>query len=203
MERSALLSFLAAGALALAGCGGSNNSSAMRTPAAPNALGTPVGQTANAANMNTMGQDRIAREVRHELVMLPYYGVFDDLSYRVDGGTVTLMGDVTRPTLKSDAQNVVKHIEGVTQVDNQIRVLPLSANDDHIRVATYRAIYSQPGLDRYALQAVPPIHIIVANGNVTLRGVVASQADKDMAGLRANGVSGVFGVKNELQVENR
>jgi hyperosmotically inducible protein len=203
MGRSALLSFLAAGAVALAGCGGSNNSSAMRTPATPNALGTPVGQAANAANMNTMGQDRISREVRHELVMLPYYGVFDDLSYRVDGSTVTLMGNVTRPTLKSDAENVVKHIEGVTQVNNQIQVLPLSPNDDHIRIATYRAIYSQPGLDRYALQAVPPIHIIVANGNVTLRGVVATQADKDMAGLRANGVSGVFSVKNELQVENR
>jgi hyperosmotically inducible protein len=203
MGRSALLSLAAAGALALAGCGGSNNSSAMRTPAAPNALGTPVGQTANAANMNTMGQERIGREVRHELVMLPYYGVFDDLSYRVDGSTVTLMGHVTRPTLKSDAENVVKRIEGVRQVNNQIEVLPLSPSDDRIRIAAYRAIYSQPGLDRYALQAVPPIHIIVSNGNITLTGVVASQADKDMAGIRANGVPGAFAVKNELQVENR
>ncbi|HLK70042.1 MAG TPA: BON domain-containing protein [Bryobacteraceae bacterium] len=147
-------------------------------------------------------QDRITREVRHELVMLPYYGVFDNLAYRVDGTTVTLMGEVTRPTLKSDAGNVVKRIEGVEKVDNQIRVLPLSPMDDRTRLAVYRAIYSQPGLDRYALQAVPPIHIIVENGKVTLVGVVGSQSDKDMANVRANGVPGVFSVTNNLQVEN-
>src|SRR5436190_21715536 len=99
-------------------------------------------------------QDRIAREVRHELVMLPYYGVFDNLAYRVDGSTVTLMGQVTRPTLKSDAENVVKRIEGVTRVVNNIEVLPLSPNDDKIRRDVYRRIYSQPGLDRYSLSAV-------------------------------------------------
>jgi len=147
--------------------------------------------------------DRITREVRHELVMLPYYGVFDNLAYSVNGGTVTLLGEVTRPTLKSDAENSVKHIEGVTNVVNQIKALPLSPMDDRIRVAAYRAIYSQPGLDRYALQAVPPIHIIVDNGHVTLVGVVASKSDKDMAGVRANGVSGVFSVDNQLQVEGR
>jgi hyperosmotically inducible protein len=146
-------------------------------------------------------QDRIVREVRHELVMLPYYGVFDNLSYRVDGGNVTLMGQVTRPTLKSDAGNVVKRIEGVERVDNQIQVLPLSPMDDGLRVAEYRAIYGHPGLDRYAMQAVPPIHIIMENGKVTLEGVVATQADKDMAGIRANGVSGVFSVVNNLRVE--
>jgi hyperosmotically inducible periplasmic protein len=146
-------------------------------------------------------QDRIVREVRHELVMLPYYGVFDNLSYRVDGGNVTLMGQVTRPTLKSDAGNVVKRIEGVERVDNQIQVLPLSPMDDSLRVAEYRAIYGHPGLDRYAMQAVPPIHIIMENGKVTLEGVVATQADKDMAGIRANGVSGVFSVVNNLRVE--
>ncbi len=149
------------------------------------------------------GQDRIAREVRHELVMLPYYGVFDNLLYSVNGSTVTLMGQVTRPTLKSDAENAVKHIEGVEKVNNQIQVLPLSPMDDRIRIAEYRGIYGQPPLDRYAMQAVPPIHIIVDNGRVTLEGVVASQADKDMAGVRANGVSGVFGVTNNLRVENR
>jgi hyperosmotically inducible protein len=146
-------------------------------------------------------QDRMTREVRHELVMLPYYGVFDNLAYRVDGSTVTLLGEVTRPTLKSDAENVVKGVEGVEKVNNQIKVLPLSPMDDRIRLAEYRAIYGQAPLDRYALQAVPPIHIIVDNGKVTLEGVVANQGDKDMAGIRANGVSGVFSVTNNLRVE--
>ncbi len=159
-------------------------------------------QSANrSVRQGAAGQDRITREVRHELVMLPYYGVFDNLAYRVDGSTVTLLGQVTRPTLKSDAENVVKKIEGVEKVDNQIQVLPLSPMDDRIRIAEYRAIYGHPGLDRYALQAVPPIHILVDNGKVTLEGVVASQADKDQAGIRANGVTGVFSVTNNLRVE--
>jgi hyperosmotically inducible protein len=145
--------------------------------------------------------DRIIREVRHELVMLPYYGVFDNLAYRVDGAAVTLIGQVTRPTLRSDAANVVKRIEGVDKVDNQIQVLPLSSMDDHSRLAVYRAIYGHPGLDRYALQAIPPIHIIVDSGNVTLEGVVSTLADKDLANIRANGVPGVFSVTNNLRVE--
>jgi hyperosmotically inducible periplasmic protein len=148
-----------------------------------------------------MGRDRVAREVRHELVMLPYYGVFDNLTYRVAGSTVTLYGQVTRPTLKSDAERVVKGIEGVTRVDNQIEVLPLSSMDDGIRLATYRTIFGKPGLDRYAMQAIPPIHIIVENGKVTLEGVVATEADKNQAGLYANTVSGVFSVTNNLRVE--
>ena len=134
--------------------------------------------------------------------MLPYYGVFDNLAYRVEASTVTLMGQVTRPTLKSDAERAVKDIEGVEKVNNQIEVLPLSPMDDRVRMATYRAIYGTPGLDRYALNAVPPIHIIVANGKVTLEGVVANQADKDMAGIKANGVSGVFSVTNNLRSES-
>jgi hyperosmotically inducible protein len=146
-------------------------------------------------------QDKITREVRHELVMLPYYGVFDNLAYRVDGAKVTLFGQVTRPTLKSDAENVVKRIEGVERVDNEIEVLPLSPNDDRIRLAVYRAIFSKPPLQRYQLGAVPPIHIIVKNGNVTLVGVVSSEADKNVAGIAANGVPGVFGVTNNLMVE--
>ena len=153
------------------------------------------------AQVSHRAEERIMREVRHELVMLPYYGVFDNLAYKVDGFTVTLMGQVTRPTLKSDAENVVKKIEGVEKVKNEIEVLPLSPNDDRIRRATYRAIYGHSGLDRYALQAVPPIHIIVTNGNVTLEGVVANEGDKNLAGIRANGVSGVFSVKNNLRVE--
>jgi hyperosmotically inducible protein len=154
-----------------------------------------------SAKQAPKSEDRITREVRHELVMLPYYGVFDNLSYRVDGSTVTLMGQVTRPTLKSDAGNVVKRIEGVDKVDNQIQVLPLSPMDDRIRIAVYRSVYGQPGLDRYAMQAVPPIHIIVDNGKVALEGVVSSQADKDMANIRASGVAGVFSVVNNLRVE--
>lgn len=144
------------------------------------------------ATPGARNEDRVTREVRHELVMLPYYGVFDNLTYRVDGGTVTLMGQVRLPTLKSDAGNVVKRIEGVEKVDNQIQVLPVSPVDDRIRLAVYRTVFGQPPLDRYALQAVPPIHIIVDNGKVTLEGVVATQADKDMANVRANGVPGVF-----------
>ena len=153
------------------------------------------------ANMGGRGQDRVTREVRHELVMLPYYGVFDNLVYRVDGSTVRLYGQVTRPTLKNDAENVVKGIEGVTRVDNQIQVLPLSSMDDGIRIAEYRAIFGKPGLDRYAMQAVPPIHIIVDHGKVTLEGVVANEGDKNQAGIYANSVSSVFSVTNNLRVE--
>ena len=145
----------------------------------------------------------IAREVRHELVMLPYYGVFDNLVFRVDGSTVTLMGQVTRPTLKSSAENVVKNIEGVEKVVNNIEVLPLSPNDDQIRLATYRAIYGHTALNRYALQAVPPIHIIVNNGKLTLEGVVATEMDKNIANIQAGSVPGVFSVTNNLRVEER
>jgi hyperosmotically inducible periplasmic protein len=156
----------------------------------------------NALQANN-SQDRISKEVRHELVMLPYYGVFDNLAYNVNGGVVTLYGQVTRPTLKSDAANVVKKIEGVTRVDNQIEVLPLSPMDDQIRRAEYRAIYSDPSLNLYGMQAVPPIHIIVDNGKVTLVGVVDNATDKNIAGVRANAVPGVFSVTNNLQVASR
>jgi hyperosmotically inducible protein len=144
---------------------------------------------------------RLVKEVRHELVMLPYYGVFDNLSYRIDGGKVTLFGQVARPTLKTDAEKAVKSIEGVQTVDNQIEVLPLSPNDDRIRAAVYRAVYSQAPLQRYQLNTVAPIHIIVKNGNVTLEGVVANTGDKNIAGIAANGVSGVFKVVNNLMTE--
>jgi len=148
-------------------------------------------------------QQRLEKEVRHELVMLPYYGVFDNLAFKVDGSKVTLLGEVTRPTLKTDAGAVVKRIEGVESVDNQIEVLPLSPNDDRIRLTVYRAVYRQTSLSRYALQAIPPIHIIVKNGNVRLEGVVATEADKNLAGIRAKGVSGVFSVENNLRVEKQ
>jgi len=146
-------------------------------------------------------QDKIMKEVRHELVMLPYYGVFDNLAYRVDGTKVTLFGQVTKPTLKSDAERAVKNIEGVTLVDNQIEVLPLSPMDDQLRTAAYRAVFSRPPLQRYQMGAVPPIHIIVKNGNITLIGVVDNEADKDLAGIAANGVSGSFKVTNDIAVQ--
>jgi len=144
---------------------------------------------------------RLEREVRHELVTLPYYDVFDNLEFRVDGGHVTLSGQVVRPTLKSGAKNVVKNIEGVEKVTNSIEVWPLSPNDDRLRIAVYRAIYGHPALQRYSIRSAPPIHIILKNGNVTLEGVVANQGDKNIANIQANGVSGVFSVKNNLKVE--
>jgi hyperosmotically inducible protein len=145
-------------------------------------------------------QERIVKEVRHELLMLPYFGVFDNIAYKVDGYTVTLLGQVVRPTLKSDAENAVKHIEGVEKVDNQIEVLPLSPMDDRLRLELYRAVYGYPALEKYALGVQKPIRIIVKNGHVTLEGVVDNEGDKNLAGLRANGVSGTFSMTKNLQV---
>lgn len=147
-------------------------------------------------------QDRITREVRHELLMLPYYGVFDNIGYKVNGYDVTLVGQVVRPSLKSDAENAVKHIEGVEKVDNQIEVLPPSSMDDRIRLELYRAIYGYPSMERYALGVQKPIRIIVKNGHVTLEGVVDSEADKNTAGIRAKSVPGTFSVNNNLQVSS-
>ena len=147
-------------------------------------------------------ESRVQQEIRHQLVMLPYYSIFDDLAFRVDRGTVTLLGAVTRPTLKSDAENVVKRIEGVSQVNNEIEVLPLSPMDDRIRRATARAIYGDANIGtRYGNQALPSIHIIVKNGNLMLEGVVATQGDKNLIGIRAQGVPNVFKVENNLVVE--
>ena len=144
---------------------------------------------------------RLEREVGHELRMLPYYSVFDNLQYRVVGYDVELSGQVTRPTLKSSAEAVVKRIEGVESVTNRIEVLPLSFYDDRIRLAVYRAVYSHPVLTRYALQAVPPLHIIVKNGHVTLVGVLATEAERNVAFMEANSVPGIFSVTNNVQVE--
>ena len=161
-----------------------------------------VGMTGMAsAQTSPRAQQRLERAVHHELVMLPYYGLFDNLAFKVEGYKVTLMGEVTRPALKTEAEAVVKGIEGVESIDNQIEVLPLSPNDDRIRLAVYRAVYSQASLSQYALRSVPPIHIIVKNGNVRLEGVVSTEADKNVAGIQAKGVSGVFSVSNNLRVE--
>ena len=160
-------------------------------------------QSTRSTAPSQKGVDRIVKEAHHELVMLPFYGVFDNLMYKVSpDGTLTLLGEVSRPTLKSDAARAVREIEGVERVDNQIKVLPVSPNDDRIRRATYRKIYRHSVLSQYQLRAVPPIHIIVENGHVTLEGVVARQMEKQVAGMQANSVSGVFSVENNLRVEN-
>jgi hyperosmotically inducible protein len=146
-------------------------------------------------------ETRLIQEVRHQLVMLPYYTIFDDLGFRVEGSTVILEGAVTQPVLKSDADNVVKRVEGVTNVVNNIEVLPLSDNDWRIRRAVARTIYGNPQIgDRYGFQALPSIHIIVKNGNVRLEGIVNSTFDKNFINVRANSVPGVFKVENDLQV---
>src|SRR6478609_7040037 len=150
----------------------------------------PGGAAQGATGPQRM-QDRITREVFHELVMLPQLSIFDNLQYKVDGSKVTLTGQVTNPVLKDSAEKVVKKIE----------VLPTSSNDDRIRRQVARAIFNDERLFHYSMGSVPPIHIIVKNGHVTLEGVVNSQTDKDAAALRANGVPGVFSVDNHLQVE--
>ena len=145
---------------------------------------------------------QIIKEIRHELATLPYYGVFDWLEFEVaPDNTVTLRGQVVRPTTKSDAESRVKDIEGVSRVVNDIEVLPVSPQDDRLRVALYRTIYGwNSPLFRYAHQAVPPIHIIVKGGRATLKGVVDSKGDANLAYIRARGVPGLFEVKNELVV---
>ena len=140
-------------------------------------------------------------QVRHELVMLPYFGVFDNLSFTIENSnTVVLTGHVVRPTLRSDAEAAVRRIQGVAKVVNNIEVLPIAPSDDAIRLRAYWAIYSRTGFEKYAIQANPPIKIIVQNGNITLEGVVGSQMDKTIAEMAARSVPGVFGVKDALTI---
>jgi hyperosmotically inducible protein len=160
-------------------------------------LGAKQTQPQNTTRNSTTS---IAREVRHELMMVPWYTVFDILQYNVTGNDVTLSGAVTNPTLKSDAENAVKRIEGVEKINNQIEVLPLSQNDQQIRRAEYRAIYGRGTLSRYGIGSMQAIHIIVKGGHVTLEGTVDNQGDKDAAGIYAKGVPNVFSVVNNLMV---
>ena len=164
----------------------------------PATLNTP-------ANRNARRTDALKEEVRHQLVTLPYYTVFDWLQAQVKpDGTVTLMGEVTRPTTKDDAESRVKKLEAASRVVNNIEVLPLSPMDDELRVALYRAIFRfDSPLFRYGTQSVPPIHIIVKNGRVTLKGTVLNQGDSQIAYMAARGVPGTFEVRNELQVEQQ
>jgi hyperosmotically inducible protein len=147
-----------------------------------------------------MTTDRIAKEVRHELLMLPYYDVFDNIQYKVEGYNVTLIGYVTNPVVKSDAGNAVKRVEGVEAVNNQIEVLPPSPMDNQIRRRVFRAVYGFPSLQKYDMPVIKPIRIIVKGGHVILEGVVDNETDKNTAGIRANSVPGIFSVKNNLQV---
>jgi hyperosmotically inducible periplasmic protein len=144
--------------------------------------------------------ERIQKEVRHEILMLPWFGVFDNIAFKVDGYNVTLMGQVARPSLKGDAESAVKRIEGVEKVDNQIEVLPPSPMDDRLRTRLFRAIYGYGPLQKYDLGVQKPIRIIVKNGRCTLEGVVDNEGDKNIAGIRANGVPGLFSVTNNLRV---
>lgn len=168
-------------------------------------LGTAVITSAGASpapSQETKANQNLVREVRHQLLLLPYYSVFDNLAFKVDGDHVTLEGQVSNPTLKHDAEGVVKSIEGVSGVTNNIEALPTSPMDDQLRRALYRAIYGDPTLSKYGWSAMPSIHIIVKNGHVSLEGVVDNETDKNLAGLRANGVPNVFEVKNNLVVKS-
>jgi hyperosmotically inducible periplasmic protein len=161
---------------------------------------SPAGHNASRQRNDKKIQESLVKEVRHQLLLLPYYSVFDNLLFKVDGDKVTLMGQVVRPTLKSDAESAVKSIEAVASVDNQIEVLPVSPMDDQLRRAVFRAIYGDPALSRYGMSALPSIHIVVKNGNVALEGVVDSESDRNLANLRANAVPNVFSVTNNLTV---
>ena len=144
---------------------------------------------------------QLAKKVRHELVTLPYYGVFDNLAYSISGDSVTLYGQVVRSTTRSDAVNRVRRLAGVSRVINNIELLPLSRFDNNLRLATYRAIARTAGLDRYLRGTNPSIHIVVNRGRVTLEGMVANVSDRNLANLAARGVSGSFSVTNNLRVE--
>jgi hyperosmotically inducible protein len=165
------------------------------------ALGVaPLSISAWTSSVQT-GNRQLGRQVRHELVTLPYYGVFDNLAYRINGSTVTLYGQVVRASTRSDAARRVSRIEGVGRVINNIEVLPLSSIDNQIRRQTYRAIANTGGLHRYLMGANPSVHIVVNRGHVTLTGVVDNRMDKQLAYVAANRVPGTFSVRNNLQVE--
>jgi len=168
------------------------------------AASTGLVQAAGKSNVPVPGSDSdLARRVRHEILTYPRYTLWDDIGYRVNNGQVELTGAVTQPYKKSDIEHIVKAIPGVTGITDEIKVLPLSTNDDRLRIQVARAIFGYPALARYAQGAIPAIHIIVDNGHVTLAGVVLNDMDKQLAGMRANSAGLSFGpVVNDLQVEN-
>jgi hyperosmotically inducible periplasmic protein len=158
----------------------------------------PAGMVANDTPTNA----RLLKQVRHKLLMLPYYGVFDHLAYSIDGGKVTLLGQVVRPSTRSDAARSVAQIKGVTQVVNKIEVLPLSNFDNSLRVRTYQALARTSGLQRYLAGSNPSLHIVVSRGQITLAGMVGNKMDKQLAYMAARGVSGAFSVTNNVQIES-
>jgi len=164
-------------------------------------IAASVAQAAPSTSVENGNFDRVAKQVRHELVTLPYYGVFDNLSYQINGDTVTLYGQTVRPTTRTDAARRVARIAGVSRVVNNIEVLPLSSFDDSIRARTYRSVFNTAGLYRYALGANPSLHIVVNNGHVALEGVVANEGDRRLAYIAAMQVPGVFSVKNNLRTD--
>ena len=168
-------------------------------PAQAPVSGSPQAEQANNS-LSPEADERLIRDIRRALIMLPFYTVFDNLTFKVDGGTVTLEGQVTRPVLRTDAARVVQRTEGVDKVINNIEVLPPSPADDRIRRAVFQSIYNFGPLRKYANRAVPPIHIIVRNGRVTLEGAVNSEGDRNLAYTRARLVRGTFGVTNNLRV---
>lgn len=163
-----------------------------------------VAAAANKPNANLPQSDAdIARQVRHEVLMYPYYSIWDDVNFRVSGGQVELLGAVNQPYKKSDIERLVRRVPGVTSVSDELKVLPLSPNDDRLRLQVARAIYGSSAFTRYAIQPVPPIHIIVNNGHVTLTGVVSTPMEKQLAGIRASSAGLSFGpVTNNLEVEH-
>jgi len=159
--------------------------------------------SAAPASEQISGQAQLAKKVRKELVTLPWYGVFDNLAYEIDGSTVTLHGQVVQPSTRRDAERRVAKLKGVERVVNNIEVLPLSPFDDDIRARTYRALFGwNSPLFRYGRGVNPSIHIIVSGGRVTLEGVVSNEGDRRLAYILTNGVSGVFEVTNNLRAEN-
>lgn len=160
-----------------------------------------IALVAPTAHAQAFTEQQLNKSIRHELVTLPYYGVFDNLAYEINGGTVTLHGQVVRPSTRKDAERRVAKLNGVTRVVNQIEVLPLSPFDDDIRRATYRSIFNTAGLYRYALGGNPSLHIVVNHGHVTLEGVVANEADRNLAYIAASRVPGVFSVTNNLRTD--
>ena len=159
--------------------------------------------TAQPAPAEEKYPDTLSREIHHQLNVLPYYSVFDNLIFRVQGGKVTLGGSVVRPTLKVHAEQAVKDLSGVISVVNQIEVLPVSTSDDELRRALYRAIYEDKALERYAISTQPSIHIVVKNGNVDLEGTVDSETDRSQAGARAQSAANVLQLKNNLTVREK
>lgn len=166
-------------------------------------LAVPARAAQSNQNFSSKAQARITKEVRHRILMLADFSTFDNIAFKLNGYDVTLIGQVTRPSLKSDAERAVKGIEGVERVVNQIEVLPASINDDRLRRGLFVAIYRYGPLQHYGVGSNRPIRIIVNRGHVTLEGVVDRQSDKNLAGIRANGVAGVFSVANNLVVPGK